>query len=94
MTLTYEEFEKALETLEIVSKASILDIKNKYQKLSKQYHPDMLDGDNEKFLEVNEAYKTVSFYMKNFRFQLNEEEFHQQNPHARLSEDWFYSFNN
>ena len=92
MILTYEDFEKALDTLEIVTKASIIDVKYKYQQLSKQYHPDMQDGDNEKFLEINEAYKIVSVYMKNFRFKLDEEEFYEQNPFSKKSGDWFYNF--
>lgn len=92
MVYTYKDFEKALYSLEIVSKASITEIKNKYQKLSKEYHPDMKNGDNEKFLEINEAYKVVSEYMKNFRFKLDEEEFYEQNPFSKKSGDWFYDF--
>ena len=90
--MNYEDFEKALETLEIVSKATNVDIKNKYQKLSKEYHPDMPAGNEEKFKKINEAYKIIQKYMKNFRFQLNEEEFYQQNPFSRKSSDWFYNF--
>ncbi len=91
--MRYEDFEKALNTLQIVSRTTPLELKNKYQKLSKEYHPDMPDGDEEKFREVNEAYKIVQTYMKNFRFGLNEEEFYQQNPFAKQSEDWYKTFN-
>ncbi len=90
--MSYEDFEIALETLQIVSRTTSVELKNKYQQLSKKYHPDMLDGDEKKFREVNEAYKTVQSYMKNFRFQLNEEEFYQQNPFSKKSSDWFYDF--
>jgi DnaJ-class molecular chaperone len=90
--MNYKDFEKALESLEIVSKASHSDIKNKYQLLSKRYHPDMPEGNAEKFREINEAYKIVNSYMKHFRFELNEEEFYRQNPFSKNSSDWFYDF--
>ena len=64
--MQYEEFEKALDTLGIVSRASLTDIKNRYQKLSKNYHPDMQNGDDE--------------------------EFYEQNPFSKKSNDWFYDF--
>ena len=90
--MQHEEFQKALDILRIVSRATVSDIKNQYQKLSKQYHPDMPDGDEEKFLELNEAYKLVQKYMKDFRFKLDEEEFYEQNPFSKKSNDWFYDF--
>jgi len=86
--MQYEEFEKALNTLGIVSRASLTDIKNRYQKLSKNYHPDMQNGDDEKFRELNEAYKTIQLYIKEFRFKLNDEEFYEQNPFSKKSNDW------
>jgi len=91
--MNYEDFEKALETLHIVSKATAIDVKNKYQILSKQYHPDMPDGSDEKFREINEAYKAIQIYMKTFRFKLNKEEFYEQNPFSSQPDEWFKSFN-
>ena len=90
--MTYEKFEKALDVLGIVSRASMLDIKNRYQKLSKKYHPDMINGDDEKFRELNEAYKIIQLYIKEFRFKLDKEEFYEQNPFSKKSNDWFYDF--
>jgi len=90
--MSYEDFEKALESLKIVSRTSSVELKEKYLKLSKKYHPDMPGGDTKKFKEINEAYKTVQKYMQNFRFQLNEEEFYQQNPLSNRLGDWFYNF--
>ena len=55
----YEEYEKALESLGIVSRFTLGDLKNNYLKLSKKYHPDMQQGDAEKFKEINEAYQTL-----------------------------------
>jgi len=90
--LSYEEYEKALKSLGIVSKFTSIDLKNKYLKLSKKYHPDMSDGNDEKFKEINESYKLLQKYLQNFRFDVDEEEFYKQNPFARKSNDWFYDF--
>ena len=88
----YEEFKSALEMLDVVTLSSYADLKERYLKLSKRYHPDMPEGDAERFREINEAYKIVQKYMQDFRFQLNEEEFYQQNPFSKESGDWFYNF--
>ena len=90
--MDYEQFQKALDILNIVSKATTQELKTKYQKLSKKYHPDMPNGDEKKFIEINEAYKLILQYMQNFRFNLDEEEFYQQNPFLKKSSDWFYDF--
>jgi len=90
--MDYKDFQKALDILRIVSRASVSDIKAQYQKLSKKYHPDMVEGDDEKFRELNEAYKLIQKYMKNFRFKLDEDEFYEQNPFSKKSNDWFYDF--
>ena len=86
--MSYKEFEKSLDTLEIVSKASYEELKQKYKKLSREYHPDMENGSEEKFREINEAYKVVQYYMNNFRFSLDEDGFEKQNP--TYSSDWYY----
>ena len=88
MSLSYEDLQKALDILEIVSKASAEDIKKKYQKLSKEYHPDMQNGNDEKFRELNEAYKIVQKYMKNYRFSFSEDEFKEQ-YHAFSNDLWY-----
>ena len=88
----YEEFKSALETLDIITLTSYADLKKRYLELSKKYHPDMLEGDAEKFKEINEAYIIIQKYMQDFRFQLTEEEFYQQSPFSKKSGDWFYSF--
>ncbi len=89
---SYQEFEKALEILGIVTRFSLSDLKNRYQKLSKEYHPDMQSGDIEKFREVNEAYKSLQNYLSDYRYGVNEEDFYHQKPFLRKSNDWFYDF--
>jgi len=90
--MNYEKFQEALDVLDISSRVSQAELKKRYQKLSKSCHPDMPEGDEKRFREINEAYKVVSAYMQNFRFKLDEEEFYEQNPFSRKSKDWFYNF--
>lgn len=89
---SYEEFNKALESLGIVSRFTSADLKNRYLKLSKLYHPDMPSGNDEKFKEINEAYKLIQNYLQNFRYGVDEADFYQQNPFAKKPKDWFYDF--
>jgi curved DNA-binding protein CbpA len=90
--MNYEKFQEALDVLEVVTRITHSELRQKYLKLSKIYHPDMPSGDALKFKEVNEAYKLINSYMQNFRFSLDEEEFYAQNPFSKKSKDWFYNF--
>lgn len=90
--MTYEKLQKALETLDIVTRITQVELKERYLKLSKMHHPDMPEGDAKKFKEINEAYKLVNEYIQNYRFSFDEDEFYAQNPFSRKSKDWFYNF--
>lgn len=87
----FNEFENALETLEIVTRFNMNDLKTKYQNLSKEYHPDMPNGNIKKFQELNKAYKMLQNYLKEYRFGIDEEEFYRQKPFLRQQHDWFYN---
>jgi DnaJ-class molecular chaperone len=89
---SYEDYEKALRTLGIVSKFSVSDLKNNYLKLSKQHHPDMPEGDAKKFKEINEAYKLIQKYIQSYRFGVDEKDFYEQNKFLKSGGDWFYDF--
>ncbi|MEA1891531.1 MAG: DnaJ domain-containing protein [Campylobacterota bacterium] len=90
--ISYKDFEKSLESLGIVSKFTLSDLKSNYLQLSKKHHPDMADGDALKFKEINEAYKLIQKYTQNYRFGVDEKDFYQQNPFAKKPKDWFYDF--
>ncbi len=77
--ITLEEFREAVETLEILSLSSRDDVRRKYLKLSKEYHPDR-GGSIEQFQKINRAYEILTHYMDSFRFLFNEDEFKRQNP--------------
>lgn len=78
--VSLNEFQDAVETLELLSLTSREHVRKKYLKLSKQYHPDMKGGSTEKFQEIRKAYEILVEYMDNFRFVFDETEFKQQNP--------------
>ncbi len=78
--VSLEEFKKSVETLELLSLTTQEDVRKKYLKLSRKYHPDMEGGSTQKFQEIRKAYEILVAYMENFRFVFSEEEFKQQNP--------------
>jgi len=88
--INYEEFEKAVDFFELIGIESKSDIKKKYLKLSKKYHPDTEDGSDEKFQELNKAYRILTTYIDNFKFRFTRDEFKNQNPISYSSDkDWF-----
>lgn len=89
--LKYSDFKKAVEILGLSGQTDKSSIRENYLKLSKKFHPDMSDGDTEKFQEINEAYELLNHYVENFRFQLSKEEFQDQYPFSdKMSGDWMY----
>ena len=74
------EFQDAIKTLDLISLRTKEDVRQKYLKLSRLYHPDMEGGSTEKFQEIRQAYEVLVEYMDNFRFVFSDEEFKQQNP--------------
>lgn len=78
--MNYDDFSKAVEMFGIISKMSKKDIKKRYLKLSKTYHPDLNGGDSEKFLELKKNYDILQEYMDNYSYSFEEEEFKKQFP--------------
>jgi len=86
--MDYEKFEKAVDLFGILIKTSKKDLKKKYLKLSKKYHPDMPEGSEEKFQELQEAYELLNEYMDSFSFSFDEEEFKTQYPSFSNYKNW------
>ena len=78
--VSLSEFQDAVKSLDLISLRTKEDVRKKYLKLSRKYHPDMEGGSTEKFQEIREAYEVLVEYMDNFRFVFSDEEFKQQNP--------------
>ena len=92
--VTYAEFEQAVETLGLIGVETKDDIKKRYLKLSREYHPDMPDGSTEKFQEINKAYKILDAYVNNFKFRCSKEEFGNQHPFSLGDTQWLHKPNN
>ncbi|QKF81522.1 molecular chaperone DnaJ [Halarcobacter ebronensis] len=86
--MDYDEFEKAVDLFGIITRTSKKDIKQKYLKLSKKYHPDMPEGSDEKFKELQAAYDILNSYMDSFCFSFDEEEFKEQYPSFTNYKNW------
>jgi DnaJ-class molecular chaperone len=86
--VSYEEFIKAVEMFGIISTMSKKDIKKRYLKLSKKYHPDMEGGSDEKFIQLKEAYEILQEYMENYSFSFEENEFKKQFPSFTNYKNW------
>lgn len=86
--MDYEEFEKAVDTLGIITKLDQRGLRKNYLKLSKKYHPDMPEGNEEKFKEIREAYELLKEYMDNYKFTFEKEEFISQYPPFTNYKNW------
>jgi DnaJ-class molecular chaperone len=74
----YEEITKALQILGLYEFATLKDIKNKYKKLLKEWHPDLHKGDEnickEKTIAIIDAYRIIMDYCENYKFSFSKEE--------------------
>ncbi|AXX84548.1 DnaJ domain-containing protein [Aliarcobacter skirrowii] len=86
--MSYEDFIKAVEIFGIISTMSKKDIKKRYLKLSKKYHPDVEGGSNEKFMELKKAYDTLQEYMENYSYSFEIDDFKRQFPSFTNYKNW------
>ncbi|HAC70332.1 DnaJ domain-containing protein [Aliarcobacter skirrowii] len=86
--MSYEDFIKAVEIFGIISTMSKKDIKKRYLKLSKKYHPDVEGGSNEKFMELKKAYDTLQEYMENYSYSFEIDDFKKQFPSFTNYKNW------
>lgn len=86
--MDYEEFERAVDMFGILTQMSKKDIKKRYLKLSKRYHPDMETGSEEKFLELRKNYEILNEYMDNYSYSFEENDFKKQNPAFTNYKNW------
>ena len=86
--MDYEEFEKAVDMFGILTRISKKDLKKKYLKLSKKFHPDMETGSDEKFLELKKNYDLLCAYMYSYYYSFDKEEFRHQFPAFTNYKNW------
>ena len=71
--------QNALKVLQLPQFVSFKEIKRRYYKLSKKYHPDICK-EKERMSELNNAYEILKNYIENFRYSFSEEEINKQYP--------------
>ena len=86
--MDYSEFEKAVDMFGILTRISKKDLKKKYLKLSKKYHPDMPEDSDEKFIELKKNYEMLSAYMDSYYYSFDKEEFKNQFPAFTNYKNW------
>ena len=86
--MDYSEFEKAVDMFGILTRISKKDLKKKYLKLSKKFHPDMPEGSDEKFIELKKNYEMLSVYMDSYYYSFDKEEFRNQFPAFTNYKNW------
>lgn len=69
------------ELLECTDQSSYKEIKKAFQELALKYHPDKLGGNKNKFLKINEAWKTLrdESLRKNYDLYLKQTKINDQN---------------
>jgi len=87
--LDYEEFEKAVDMFGILTRLSKKDIKQKYLRLSKKYHPDTPTGSVEKFQELKKNYEILQKYMDDYNYSFEVDEYKKQFPAFTNYKNWF-----
>ncbi len=93
-THSYEELQTAVEIFGLIGLESRNEIKKKYLKLSKEFHPDKEGGSKERFQEIIKAHDILMEYLDGFKFRFTKEEFINQYPFSKIgSGDWIYKSN-
>jgi len=80
MSESHKEVYRALETLGLPPLVTREEIKKRYRRLAKKYHPDRCGGASEEMEAINRAYDILMRYVENFRFRFDEEEFARNCP--------------
>lgn len=86
--MSYDDLTSALRTLGLPPRASLAEIRSRHRLLAKRLHPDAGGSDAEAIRSLNEAYRVVQEYCRNYRFDFSREEFLEQNPEERLREQF------
>ena len=80
MDAAVREIEEALETLGLPKMVTAREVKRRYRKLAKRFHPDRPGGDAQQMERIQWAYEVLKSYMENFRYRFDEEEIRRQYP--------------
>lgn len=88
--MTFEDLEFALEEFDLPLQTSWKKIKSRHRELVRRYHPDKGEhADGDKIRRINAAYKILSTYVSDYRFDFSREQFFEQYPEERLREQFW-----
>ncbi|WP_457605686.1 J domain-containing protein [Nitratifractor sp.] len=77
-----EEIQEALEILGLPGLVTREDVKKRYRRLVRRWHPDRPEGDREEMERIHRAYEMLRDYMDHFKFRFDREEILQQYPES------------
>lgn len=81
-TLTATAVREAAEVLGIADRASLNEIRQRYHELLKEWHPDVSRNgtaeSHERTVRLNEAYRLLEYYCRNYEFSFRLDEVRQQ----------------
>jgi preprotein translocase subunit Sec63 len=93
--ITAATIQEAAEVLQITERASLNEIRRRYQELMKKWHPDMLQNtgasSHEKTILLNESYRILVEYCMNYQFSFRTEDI-TQNLEKSPAEYWMERF--
>ena len=88
--MTFEDLQAALKEFDLPSSTTWKKIKLRHRQLVQCYHPDKGDqADADKIKRINAAYKVLSSYVGDYRFDFSREQFFEQYPEERLREQFW-----
>jgi DnaJ-class molecular chaperone len=83
--MKFAQLQGALHVFGLRERAMLKEIKARYRKLVKQYHPDAGECLNQVMIrQVNDAYRVLLEYTGSYRYSFTEEEFCEQYPEERI----------
>ncbi|WP_331775686.1 J domain-containing protein [Sulfurospirillum sp. 1612] len=83
-TKTFELIQDALDVMDLPPFIDMGELKTRYKELARINHPDA-GGDEEKMIQINQAYNILKEYMENFKFSFTQEEINKQFPQEQYA---------
>lgn len=86
--MTYDDLQAALKELDLPEQATLKVIRQRHRELVRRYHPDSSEGDAERMQRINAAYRIISEYIRQYRFDFSRKSFMAHYPEERLREQF------
>jgi DnaJ-class molecular chaperone len=88
--MTYEDLTAALAEFDLPQQVTLKRVRERHRHLVRRYHPDNgAAADNDKIRRINAAYKILTEYIGDYRFDFSKETFWNQYPEERLQEQFY-----